>query len=214
MQTGSSGTLIGWKWMNEWMNEPFIGFSYTGNLVKPLLSLYGTEWRERGYGLWVVMAMAERSFNLGFVFDSKRNQPAYSRSKRSEPCLYHKFERSKRSELCLFNKLEVCYSTNSKDRSGANSVYSTKWKDWSEAKSVYSTNLKDRSGANSAYTRNRQDRSEKKELDRSKTNRGGLFKTFMEPRNRFQGIDSASLFPGGPVQQPYSSSVPSPLKLF
>ncbi len=23
-----------------------------GNLVKPLLSLYGTEWRERGYGLW------------------------------------------------------------------------------------------------------------------------------------------------------------------
>jgi hypothetical protein len=24
-----------------------------GNLVKPLLSLYGTEWRERGYGLWL-----------------------------------------------------------------------------------------------------------------------------------------------------------------
>jgi hypothetical protein len=22
-----------------------------GNLVKPLMSLYGTEWRERGYGL-------------------------------------------------------------------------------------------------------------------------------------------------------------------
>jgi hypothetical protein len=35
MQTGSSGTLIGW------------------NPVKPLLSLYGTEWRERGYGLCV-----------------------------------------------------------------------------------------------------------------------------------------------------------------
>ncbi len=33
-------------------------------------------------------------------------------------------------------------------------------------------------------------------------------------RNRFQGIDSASLCPGGPVQQPYSSSVPSPLRLF
>ncbi len=33
MQTGSSETLIGWK---------------TG---KPLLSLYGAEWRERGYGL-------------------------------------------------------------------------------------------------------------------------------------------------------------------
>jgi hypothetical protein len=24
---------------------------WLGNLVKPLLSLYGTEWRERGYGL-------------------------------------------------------------------------------------------------------------------------------------------------------------------
>ncbi len=54
----------------------------------------------------------------------------------------------------------------------------------------------------------------KNELDRSKTNRGGIFKTFMELRNRFQGIDSASLCPGGPVQQPSSSSVPSPLRLF
>jgi len=34
IQTGSSG-----------------GISLAGNLVKPLLSLYGTEWRERGYGL-------------------------------------------------------------------------------------------------------------------------------------------------------------------
>jgi hypothetical protein len=25
-----------------------------GNLVKPLLSLYGTEWRERGYGLSIL----------------------------------------------------------------------------------------------------------------------------------------------------------------
>jgi hypothetical protein len=24
----------------------------SGNLVKPLLSLYGTEWRDRGSGLW------------------------------------------------------------------------------------------------------------------------------------------------------------------
>ncbi len=28
-----------------------LGLSLAGNLVKPLLSLYGTEWRERGYGL-------------------------------------------------------------------------------------------------------------------------------------------------------------------
>jgi hypothetical protein len=26
-----------------------LGLSLAGNLVKPLLSLYGTEWRERGY---------------------------------------------------------------------------------------------------------------------------------------------------------------------
>ncbi len=26
--------------------------SLTVNLEKPLMSLYGTEWRERGYGLW------------------------------------------------------------------------------------------------------------------------------------------------------------------
>ena len=28
-----------------------LGLSLAGNLVKPLFSLYGTEWRERGYGL-------------------------------------------------------------------------------------------------------------------------------------------------------------------
>jgi hypothetical protein len=28
-----------------------LGLSLAGNLVKPPLSLYGTEWRERGYGL-------------------------------------------------------------------------------------------------------------------------------------------------------------------
>jgi hypothetical protein len=34
-------------------------------------------------------------------------------------------------------------------------------------------------------------KAEKNELDWSKTNIGGIFKTFMEPRNQFQGIDSA-----------------------
>ena len=32
-------------------NPVLLGLSLAGNLVKPLLSLYGTEWRERGYGL-------------------------------------------------------------------------------------------------------------------------------------------------------------------
>jgi hypothetical protein len=30
----------------------FLGLSLAGNLVKQLLSLHATEWRERGYGLW------------------------------------------------------------------------------------------------------------------------------------------------------------------
>jgi hypothetical protein len=28
-----------------------LGLSLAGNLIKPLMSLYGTEWRDRGYGL-------------------------------------------------------------------------------------------------------------------------------------------------------------------
>jgi hypothetical protein len=42
------------------------------------------------------------------------------------------------------------------------------------------------------------------------------FLTFKEPRNRFQGIDSASLCsPGGPVRQNTNSYlVPSPHSLF
>ena len=70
------------------------------------------------------------------------------------------------------------YSTNWKDRSEAKSVYSTNSKEQSETKSVFSTNSKNRSGPNSEYSRNRQDRSEKNELDRSKTNRGGILKNF------------------------------------
>ncbi len=38
MQTGSSGTLIGWK---------------SGQ------TLHGTEWRERGYGLWTLLIFAD-----------------------------------------------------------------------------------------------------------------------------------------------------------
>ncbi len=91
MQTGSSGTLIGWKsgqttffplwdrkegaWLwtrisNGGRFKPafaerdkckpvLLGLSLAGNLVKPLLSFYGNEWRERGYGLW----KAETTFN-------------------------------------------------------------------------------------------------------------------------------------------------------
>ncbi len=29
-----------------------------GNLVKPLMHNYGTEWRERGYGLWTLTNLA------------------------------------------------------------------------------------------------------------------------------------------------------------
>ncbi len=30
----------------------FLRLSLAGNLEKSLMSLFGTEWRERGYGLW------------------------------------------------------------------------------------------------------------------------------------------------------------------
>ena len=41
-----------------------------GNPVKPLLSLYGTEWRERGYGLWI-------QIQSGYI--SSRVQKGYSK---------------------------------------------------------------------------------------------------------------------------------------
>jgi hypothetical protein len=35
-------------------NRFFMGLLMAENLVKPLFSLHGTEWRERGYGLWIL----------------------------------------------------------------------------------------------------------------------------------------------------------------
>ncbi len=149
-------------------------------------------------------------FCLFHKFDrSKRSELCLfhklDRSKQSEVCLFHKLERTKRSKHCLFHKLdiskrrEVCLF-HKLERTKRSKVCKFHFFFWSEA--------------NSAFSRKRQDRSEKNKLDWSKANRGGILKTFMESRNRFQGIDSASLCPGGPVQQPYSSSVTSPLRLF
>jgi hypothetical protein len=35
-------------------NQFFWDSHLAGNLVKPLISLSGTDWRERGYGLWTL----------------------------------------------------------------------------------------------------------------------------------------------------------------
>jgi hypothetical protein len=45
-----------WNFAERDERKPVIlGLSLAGNLVKPLLSLYGgTEWRERGYGVWTL----------------------------------------------------------------------------------------------------------------------------------------------------------------
>ncbi len=41
-----------WDFAEIYQCKPvLLGLSLAGNLVKPLLSLYGTEWRERGYRL-------------------------------------------------------------------------------------------------------------------------------------------------------------------
>jgi hypothetical protein len=39
-----------------------------GNLVKPLLSLYGTEWRERGYGLSALTKAIHKDLEENKVF--------------------------------------------------------------------------------------------------------------------------------------------------
>ncbi len=136
---------------------------------------------------------------------SKRIRPAYSRTckDRSEFCLFHKFERLKQSELCLFHKLdrskrmEVCLFHKFErtkqselclfhklDRSKQSKVcLFHKFKRTKRSEVCLFHKFEHRSGANSAYSRNRQDRNEKNKLDRSKTNRGNIFKTFMEPRN-------------------------------
>jgi hypothetical protein len=38
----------------NWILPKEMGLSLAGNPVKPLITLYGTEWRERGYGLCTV----------------------------------------------------------------------------------------------------------------------------------------------------------------
>jgi hypothetical protein len=40
-----------------------------GYLVKPLLSLQGTEWRERGYGLWIAGILADVAASLFRILD-------------------------------------------------------------------------------------------------------------------------------------------------
>ena len=47
---------------------------------------------------------------------------------------------------------------------------------------------------------------------RKEENLSPNFENFKDPKNRFQGINS--MWPGGPVRQSYSYSVPSPHKLF
>jgi hypothetical protein len=40
-------------WAQREKSKPVVlRLSLAGNLEKPLMSLYGTEWRERGYELW------------------------------------------------------------------------------------------------------------------------------------------------------------------
>jgi hypothetical protein len=46
--------------LSKEMNAPvLLGLSLAGNLVKPLLSLYGTKWRERGNGLCMRIQLCE-----------------------------------------------------------------------------------------------------------------------------------------------------------
>ncbi len=44
-----------------------LGLSLAGNVVKLLMSLYGTEWRERGYGLSTISLPGVRGGGGGVV---------------------------------------------------------------------------------------------------------------------------------------------------
>jgi hypothetical protein len=56
-----------------------LGLSLAGNLVKPLLSLHGTEWRERGYGLCVLSITKTRGnrFKSRSILRSSRPQEIF-----------------------------------------------------------------------------------------------------------------------------------------
>ncbi len=47
-----------------------LGLSLAGNLVKPLLSLCGTEWRERGFELWKYWRGGTETFPVGLLYFS------------------------------------------------------------------------------------------------------------------------------------------------
>ena len=55
----------------NWILPKEMGLSLAGNPVKPLLSLYGTEWRERCYGLSSLKSALQGS-------DQRENRGVYS----------------------------------------------------------------------------------------------------------------------------------------
>jgi hypothetical protein len=58
-------------------NLILLGLSLAGNLEKPLMSLNGTEWRERGYGLRRVIRIQRRiriRIRIGFQMESHPNK--------------------------------------------------------------------------------------------------------------------------------------------
>jgi hypothetical protein len=61
MQGGKNWILLKYK-------PVLLGLSLVaGNLVKPLMSLYGTEWRERGYGDQITMLYVMSIFSTPVV---------------------------------------------------------------------------------------------------------------------------------------------------
>ncbi len=57
------GGITGFCWRYK-CKPVLLRLSLAGNLEKPLMSLYGTEWRERGYGLWWIQIQGGQNWIL------------------------------------------------------------------------------------------------------------------------------------------------------
>jgi hypothetical protein len=62
-----------WIFPKEMIANPvLLGLSLAGNLFKPLLSFYGTEWRERGYGLGRLKMQGRKNWILPKEMNANR----------------------------------------------------------------------------------------------------------------------------------------------
>jgi hypothetical protein len=70
---GKSQIQGGKNWKRDKCTPDLLVLSLAGNLEKPLMSLYGTEWRERGYGL-LTRVSSKRTKQISGRTETNRNK--------------------------------------------------------------------------------------------------------------------------------------------